>query len=554
MSSRDLFHRAKQIVVSRPEISVERLALITSVYFTALCNNAFWAYYGSLVDLSAPKSWLTGLSLGIGVTGLHMGVLCVVLARWNAKIVLTAILGLTAFAVYYMNQYTVFIDADMVRNVLHTESKEAMELVTPGLAWSILAYAAIPIALIWRLQLVKRPLGRSAVIRMGTLMAVVAITMVAILVSFQDVSAMMRNHKSMRYLITPGNVVASLGRVGQDAMEGAAKPRILVGQDAITRTGAGGKPKLLVIVVGETVRAANWGLSGYRRNTTPQLQSLDVVNFADVTACGTSTEVSLPCMFSARGRRNYDKDAIARSESLLHVFNYAGVLTSWRDNQTGCKGVCDGLPFQSFLNASIPEVCAGARCFDEVLLDGLQAEIENSGASRVVVLHQLGNHGPSYFSRYPDAFKRFTPACETPQLGDCTSEEIVNAYDNAVLYTDHVIARTIEFLRKQDDRETALIYVSDHGESLGETGLYLHGVPYAIAPDVQLKVPMVLWVSEAMRQSQGLSMDCLNRMARRPASHDNLFSTALGLMQVETRVYDKTLDLTARCAIARGMR
>lgn len=554
MSSHDLFHRAKQIVASRPEISVECLALITSLYFTALCNKPFWTYYGSLVDLSTTKAWLTGLSLGIGVTGLHMGLLCVILARWNAKIVLTALFAVTAFAVYYMNQYTVFIDADMVRNVLHTEPKEAMELVTPGLAWSIVFYAAIPIAVLWRLQLVRRPLGRAAAIRIGTLMAVVAVTAFAILGSFQDVSAMMRNHKSMRYLITPGNVAASLGRVGQDAIEGSGKPRIKVGQDAIAQAAPGDKPKLLVIVVGETVRAANWGLSGYRRNTTPQLQALDVVNFADVTACGTSTEVSLPCMFAARGRRNYDKDAISRSESLLHVFNYAGILTLWRDNQTGCKGVCTGLPFHSYLDARIPEVCEGSRCFDEVLLDGLQNEIEKSDASQVVVLHQLGNHGPSYFSRYPPAFKRFTPACETPQLGDCTSEEIVNAYDNAILYTDHVIAKTIDFLGKQHDRETALIYVSDHGESLGESGLYLHGVPYAIAPDVQLKVPMLLWVSEAMRQSQGLSMDCLNRMAKRPVSHDNLFSTALGLMQVETRVYDKTLDMTARCAITRGWR
>lgn len=544
----DLIPRAKRIAASCPKVSVERLALLTSVYFTVFCNNAFWSFYASLADLATAKAWLTGLSLGIGITGMHMVLLCLVLGRWNAKFVLTAIFAVTAFAVYYMNQYTVFIDADMVRNVLHTEPKEAMELVTPGLAWAVLFYAVIPAAVVWRLELRRRPLGRAIAIRIGALLVVVAVSVIAILASFQDISAMMRNNKSMRYLITPGNVAASLGRVGQDAMAGADKPRIRVGEDAVERQNPGGKPKLLVIIVGETVRAANWGLSGYLTNTTPELQALDVVNFEDVTACGTSTEVALPCMFSARGRRNYDKDIINRSESLLHVLNYAGIRTLWRDNQTGCKGVCTDLPFQSYLNAKDSPACIGSRCFDEVLLDRLEAEVDASETSQVIVLHQLGNHGPSYFSRYPQKFKRFTPACETAQLGDCTPEEIVNAYDNAILYTDHVIAKTIEFLEEQDDRDTALIYVSDHGESLGEGGLYLHGIPYAIAPDVQLKVPMVLWLSSSIKESQGISMACLRRRARAPASHDNLFSSVLGLMQVTTGTYDQDWDLFFQCA------
>lgn len=551
MPSHNTFDRVKKTLAGRPQISVEGLALLTSLYFTVFSNNAFWAFYGSLADLSVPRGWLTGLSLAIGITGLHMGLLCMVLARWNAKVVLTAVLAVTAFAVYYMNQYMVFIDADMVRNVLHTEPKEAMELVTPGLAWAVVFYAVIPIAVLWRIEFVPRPLGRSVAVRMATLLIVLAVTAGAILASFQDVSAMMRNHKSMRYLITPGNVAASLGRVAQEAMEGAAKPRIKVGEDAIERRDPDGRPKLLVIIVGETVRAANWGLSGYLTNTTPELQGLDVVNFEDVTACGTSTEVSLPCMFSARGRRNYDKDAIKRSESLLHVLNYAGIRTLWRDNQTGCKGVCMDLPFQSYLSANIPGVCDGSRCFDEVLLDQLQSEVESSKSSQVVVLHQLGNHGPSYFSRYPPQFKRFTPACETAQLGDCTPEEIVNAYDNAILYTDHFIARTIDFLKKQAGRDTALIYISDHGESLGEGGLYLHGIPYAIAPDVQLKVPMVLWLSDSIKKSQGISMACLRKRARLPASHDNLFSSTLGLMQVNTREYGSEWDVFSKCVAPR---
>src|SRR5690606_9904661 len=379
---------------------------------------------------------------------------------------------------------------------------------------------------------------------LGVVMLLVAVG----LTFFQDVSALMRNNKPMRYLVTPGNWITSLFRVAQEAMATSSRPHIPVGTDAVLTPSRGGRPKLLVIVVGETVREQNWGLSGYERNTTPELAARpDVVNFSNVTACGTSTEVSLPCMFSALGRRNYDKDAIARSDSLLHVLDHAGVATSWRDNQTGCKGVCDGLPFESFLHADVPELCNGERCLDEVLLHGLAERVAAEQGTQVVVLHQLGNHGPSYFSRYPREFERFVPACHTTQLGECSAPEVINAYDNSILYTDHFLARTIEFLASQEDRDTAMIYVSDHGESLGEGGLFLHGIPYQIAPETQTKVPLVVWLSPGLQRTANISLACLMRSRAEPLSHDNLFSSVLGLLGVSTSVYDPRMDILRGC-------
>jgi len=194
-----------------------------------------------------------------------------------------------------------------------------------------------------------------------------------------------------------------------------------------------------------------------------------------------------------------------------------------------------------------PALCNGKRCFDEILLSGLAAQIKPDGKDRIVVLHMLGNHGPAYYQRYPAAFRRFTPTCDTEELGNCTQTQIVNSYDNALLYTDHVVAKAIATLRQQADYDTALIYVSDHGESLGEKGLFLHGVPYAIAPQEQTHVPMLMWFSPGFAQSQRLDLGCLRREAAQPVGHDNLFPSILGLMQVRTQVYESGRDLFARC-------
>lgn len=540
--------RLLQFLRVRPQMSVESLAAITALVFTMFYNSAFWAFLATKTDLTGAKGWLVIAAFAVLVWGLHTLLFLLVLARWNAKPILAVVTIVSALATYYVSAYSVFLDADMIRNVLHSEPKEASELLTAGMLWFVLFYGVLPVLVLWRVELINSPWLRASGRRVLAILGVVSLLVAVGLTSFQDVSALMRNNKPMRYLVTPGNWITSLGRVAQEAMATSSKPHIPVGTDAVLTPSRGGRPKLLVIVVGETVRAQNWGLSGYERNTTPQLASRpDVVNFSNVTACGTSTEVSLPCMFSVLGRRNYDKDAIARSDSLLHVLDHAGVATSWRDNQTGCKGVCDGLPFESFLHADVPELCNGDRCFDEVLLHGLAERVAAEPGTQVVVLHQLGNHGPSYFSRYPRTFERFSPACKNPQLGDCTQQEIVNAYDNAILYTDHFISKTIDFLASYKERDTALIYLSDHGESLGENGLYLHGIPYQIAPDVQTKVPMVVWLSAGLREADGISMSCLMRRRDTPVSHDNLFSSVLGLLEVKTSSYDESLDVFAAC-------
>jgi lipid A ethanolaminephosphotransferase len=310
---------------------------------------------------------------------------------------------------------------------------------------------------------------------------------------------------------------------------------------------------LLVLAIGETVRSASFGLSGYARQTTPELSQLDLLVYPRVQACGTSTEVSLPCMFAPIGRRNYDEKRIRNEESLLHVLKRVGFDVKWIDNQSGCKGVCAGLAQERIRGDADPAFCDGERCLDGILLPRLAAALKASSGDLVVVLHMLGNHGPAYSRRYPPEFRKFMPTCESLELSDCSRAEIVNAYDNAVLYTDHVVASIIRYLETQSGRDAGLIYVSDHGESLGESGLYLHGLPYRIAPAVQREVPMLVWLSAGLERGSGLSRDCLQQGETGEVAHDHLFHSVMGLLEEESVVREPSLDLFSRCRGTGGM-
>ena len=528
----------------RPSVSTEVLAMLASGFFALACNVPFW-------DAALARGWSQwrlAIALSALLFGLHGLLLGMLLARSWAKPALMVLLVATACATYYMQAYGVYVDPDMLRNVVHTDWAESRELLTPGLGLHLLVYAGLPCALLWRVRVLRRPMAQGLLVRGGFLLSMWVLMMLGAAVSFKDLSSLLRTKHEVRYLVTPANYLYGVGNLLLSRPEEENTSLLVVAADARqVPLAATRRPRLLVLVVGETVRAQNWGLNGYERQTTPELARQDVVNFSDTHACGSSTEVSLPCMFSPYGRHDYDEDRIRAHQSLLHVLQRVGVDVLWRDNQSGCKGVCRDLAFESVANAADPTLCDGLRCFDEILLKDLPTRADAGAGDKLIVLHMLGNHGPSYFQRYPPGFKRFVPACETSELGHCPRAEIVNAYDNAVLYTDHVLAQAIARLRKVDDFDTALLYLSDHGESLGENGLYLHGMPYAIAPQQQLRVPMLMWFSPRFVAAEGLDLPCLKSRALLPTSHDNLFSTVLGLFDVQTSERVPGRDLLAAC-------
>ncbi len=451
-----------------------------------------------------------------------------------------------------MNNYTVFFNTDMVRNILVTDVKEAKELFSWAMVLHIAVVAGIPILIMSRVRFESRSWQRTVLIRVAMIIASLLLTIGSVMLVFQDFSSLMRNQKEVRFLITPAAYLTSFVRVVAADSAKVSQPKISISDDA--KLGAGWKdrtkPMLFVLVIGETTRGANWGLNGYEHQTTPELKKLNVLNFTHAISCGTNTEVSVPCMFSKYGRRNYDESAIQNHESLLHIINRVGLNPVWRDNQGGCKGVCDGLEEQRLDSSTHPTLCNTERCLDEILLEGMDRVIQKAkNGNLFVVLHQLGSHGPAYFSRYPSAMGKFIPTCDTSDLSKCTKEEIVNTYDNTVLYTDYFLAKTIDFLKQQSNYDTAMLYLSDHGESLGENGIFLHGLPYSIAPKEQTQVPMVMWMSQGFSSSFNVNKDCLMRITDNPVSHDNLFHSLLGMLQIESKYYEKELDITANCRL-----
>jgi len=547
----------------RPMIRVEAIVLVVTAWLIATVNGGWWSAVGAGRIWSDPSNWLFIIAVFVALVALHFVLLGALANRWTVRPLLTAIIVASAATAYFMRTYAVMMDPTMIQNILKTDAHEARELMSWSMVGSVLLWSALPVAFVWWVRIEHRPWLRSFFLRVGYMAGALVVAVLSVLLVSRDLTSLMRNQRELRYLITPGNYIYGLvGNLARGARDARA-PREPIGTDArlIRVATAPHKPRVFVLVLGETVRAANFSLLGtYARPTTPELAKLDVVAFRNVSSCGTSTEVSVPCMFSQWGREDYDERRIRNSEGLLNVLARAGYVVKWLDNQSGCKGVCqgEGIEYQKIDpqeagGGGAADLCAGDECLDGILVRRLQSELARVREDSVIVLHMMGNHGPAYFRRYPPEFRRFTPDCATAELRNCSREQVVNAYDNAILYADHVLAGIVGTLASAPALDTAMIYVSDHGESLGENGLYLHGLPYSIAPSTQTHVPMIAWLSPGFSAAEGVNRRCLQAKAGDPLSHDNLFHSVLGLLDVHTSVYKTERDFFDDCRSRSGV-
>lgn len=534
-------------------IGAAQLTLAVSAFLAAVYNLKFWETFALATG---------GLSLGN--LPLHIGAFILVVLIFNAlltmasfrfviKPVLIALLIATSAASYFMNQYGVVIDKSMVQNVLETDLHEATELFSWHLVLTIAVLGILPSLVVGRARVIFPQGLRGLASRFGTGLGSLAVAALLLMLFFKSLAPALREHRELRFLLTPTNYVQAVhgylrtrfstpvvvAPLGTDAMKGRAWAR---------------KPRktVTIIVVGETARAQSFSLNGYGRNTNPLLsQQAGLINFTRFQSCGTATAVSVPCVFSALGREDFSDSKARRQEGLLDVLSHAGFTVLWRDNNSGCKGVCDRISYQDFsAPAPADPLCEGDECFDERLLRGLPQMIRDARNDLVLVLHQKGSHGPAYARRYPARFGRFGPVCDAADFEKCSGTSITAAYDNTILYTDYFLSEAIDLLRassKEYGIDTSLIYFSDHGESLGENNLYLHGAPYFIAPPEQTRVPFMLWMSEGFSSRFRIDRNCLNARRDQPFSHDNIFHSVLGLLNVNTAVLNPRLNLFSSC-------
>lgn len=542
------------------------LIILTSIWLATLGNLALWQELVRLPEMNDLRALWFGLSFALLIASLTSVVLSLLCWRWTLKVVISVFLIAAALGGYFMLSYGVVIDSTMMANVLQTDLRESRDLTSWKLLLVVGVLAILPMLWLWRRRVRRLALMRQLLQNALLFTAGCTLSLLAVLPTYQDFASTMRNNTQLRFLVNPLNSLYALSELALQPFQRSAGAMQPIGLDAKLGASYATQPKspLLVLVVGETARSGNFGINGYARDTTPSLVQLqknstragasggELSSFRNVWSCGTSTATALPCMFSHLGKSAYEGSSQSY-ENLVDVLQRAGLAVIWLENQSGCKGLCDRVPNVSTGQLDVPEFCNTDECFDEVMLHQLTERLAALPFDRldkgiVVVLHQMGSHGPAYYKRAPETFKKFQPECSTNTLQDCSRAQVTNAYDNTVLYTDHFLNSVVNFLKaKEAHAQTAMIYMADHGESLGENNIYLHGLPYAIAPDVQKRVPWINWLSTDFIQRSKISTTCLNQQKDKRLSQDNYFHSVLGLMDIKTALYKPELDIYAPC-------
>ncbi|MBW9460126.1 phosphoethanolamine transferase EptA [Kluyvera sp. EC_51] len=535
----------------RPAVSRLTYIILFSLYIALALNIVFYRQAFTLLPVDGLHNALVFLSMPVVAFAVMAILLTLASVIHLEKVAATLFVLLSASAQYFMMNFGIIVDRSMITNILDTTPAESYALLSGQMIMVFAFTALLSIALAWWIKIKPAAsVWRGTIMRAGTVLVSALLILLVAGLFYKDYASLFRNNKELVKSLNPSNsIVAMNSWYFHHEMDNL--PLVKIGEDAKQKAVMKNGPRknLTILIVGETSRAANFSLGGYERETNPLLAKDNVVYFPKTASCGTATAVSVPCMFSNMPRTGYDESLAHHQEGLLDIIQRAGIQVQWNDNDGGCKGACDRVPHQDVTALNLPGQCINGECYDDVLFHDLEKTIDSMQGDGVIVLHTIGSHGPTYYNRYPPEFRRFTPTCDTSEIQSCTQEQLKNSYDNTILYVDHIVDKAIKLLQsKQDKFTTSLVYLSDHGESLGENGVYLHGLPYSIAPETQKHVPMLLWLSDDYQKRYGVNYACLQQKAKEnDYSQDNLFSTMLGLTGVETQEYRAADDILATC-------
>lgn len=524
------------------KITTSRLIILLSIFFVAFTNLSFFANVIEVYPVNQ-KNIIFLTSLAVVLTCVVIFLLSLICYRYTIKPILILLLLITSLTSYFMDSYNVVIDDSMIQNIIKTDMAESVDLISLKMVLYIIVLGVLPSIFVYKVNINYAPVKQEIISRLKLSLLSLGMLLSVILFLSNFYASFFREHKPLRYYTNPTYYIYSAGKYINRLFKKASIPLKRIGLDAVLSS-TDIQRELIVLVVGEAARADRFALNGYSRDTNPFLQQTqDLISFSNFWSCGTSTAISLPCMFSIYGQSKFTNQKGDSTENLLDILQRAGINVLWRDNNSDSKGVALRVPYQDYKTSKTNPVC-DPECRDEGMLSGLQQYIDvHQKGDIFILLHQMGNHGPAYYKRYPSIFEKYTPTCKTNQLEDCTNEEIGNAYDNAILYTDYFLSKVIDFLETNNAKfETAMFYIGDHGESLGENGLYLHGLPNIIAPDAQKHIPFIMWFGESFDKEE-INFTNLKGKIKNKYSHDNIFHTILGLMEVKTSVYMEEMDI-----------
>lgn len=529
----------KNIFTNKREITSSKLIVLTAIFIIAFDNIAFFSNVTDVYVVEL-KNIAFLASLAIVLASVTVILLSLACYKHTIKPVLITVLFTSSLAGYFMDSYNVIIGDTMIQNIVSTNTTETMDLLSFKIVLYFIFLGVIPSLFVYKTNIIYAGGRKEFASRIKLISLNLALLVSAILIFGNFYASFIREHKPLRYYANPVYYIYATASYISQFYKTEAPLFESIGMDAkIPSTDT--HRELLILVVGETARADRFSLNGYKRETNPLLKQENVISFSNFWACGTSTSVSVPCMFSIYGQSEYDGEKAKATENILDVLKHAGVNVNWLDNNSDSKGVALRVPYENYMTSEKNPMC-DVECRDEGMLSHIQEYISDHKKGDIfIVLHQMGNHGPAYYKRYPPEFEKYSPTCKTNQLESCSKQEVDNAYDNAILYTDYFLSKVIGLLKQNSTEfESAMFYVSDHGESLGENGLYLHGMPNFIAPDLQQRVPAILWFADNF---DDVDSEALKKNRNTKYSHDNLFHTILGFMEIETSIYDKEMDI-----------
>ncbi len=509
----------------KKEMSIVRFIFIVTIFNMLIYHIPFYSYAVSDFDAYSLSGVLTLASLTISLFVVMVFVLFLV-SIVSVKVVkyftLIMVLG-NSIALYFMNTYSVILDRTMMGNVFNTNIGEAMSYYDPKIFVYFLFFGIIPAFFISKIKIINSK-------RLYSLYYAFGILFVGLFFLYLNSTTWLwldKRSKVMGGLSMPWSYMINPIRYKLKLLK-KSKKQILLPAAKL----ANDDKIVVVLVIGEAARKVNFSLYGYKNKTNPLLEKQPVIVLKNSTSAATYTTASISSMLS------FDASTSSSYEPLPSYLQRYGVDVIWRAKNWGAPPLKVGL-YQKGSDID----CKGEKCnYDEVLLEGLSELIKNSKSSKIfIVLHTSGSHGPTYYKKYPKKFEIFKPVCKSVDLKQCTNQELINAYDNTIVYTDYFLDKTIKILQKTKEIPSLMIYASDHGESLGEYGLYLHGAPYSIAPDVQKEIPFILWQSKSFLAKKEFNKPYVKEQSA--YGHENIFHTIMGAFDMQSTVYNNKLDI-----------
>ena len=535
----------------RLNMSINKLPFVLAVYYLLVINLPISRELFNILSASQAES--IGFIISIPFFFLAAFNFIFQVFNWPifAKAFFILLLLTSSLVSYSMFNYGIFVDYGMIENVFETNSGEAASYLSSySILWFVLM-GGVPSLLLLFTDLERESWKDFAIWKaIGLLSSLIVIAIIAGLF-YKDYVSIGRNNSHLKKMIIPTEYVASTAKYINNTYIKEPIPYQEIGLDAQLKPEAkqAEKPTLLVFVLGETARVYNYQYYGYEKETNAHTKPYSPIFFSDVQSCGTATAVSVPCMFSNMNRSNYDRDKAYNQDNVVDIMNRAGIHSIWREHDGGDKAVAHRIKEMTLVAKDSDPLCNKDVCYDTAMLENFEQDTQDLKQDSIIFYHISGSHGPTYFERYPEDHKKFVPDCPRSDIENCTKEQVVNTYDNTILYTDFFLSQAIQKLEKLTDKyNVALMYISDHGESLGENGVYLHGMPYSLAPKEQTHVPMIMWMSDGFAEQKGINQTCLRKAGKEQSfSQDNLFDSLLGLMDVQTKEYRENQDIFAAC-------